>query len=261
MSLKALIFDVDGTLADTEEAHRQAFNSAFREHGLAFGWDRATYGGLLWVTGGKERIERYIDSLQLAPSERWRLKRLVASIHAAKTRAYARQIEAGEVRLRPGIERLIAEARASGVALAIASTTTPANVESLIAATLGREALSWFRAIATGDVVPNKKPAPDIYLLALARLGLPAAQCAAFEDSETGVRAAKAARLFTVATPTWWSAAQSFGAADLVLPSLGEPGRPLDEAAESRIGAKFLGLAQLRALHSAALNSVRSMGA
>ncbi len=190
MSVEALIFDVDGTLANTEEAHRQAFNAAFREHGLDWEWSRQAYAGLLSVTGGKERIEHYIDSLQLAPSERRRLKRLVASIHAAKTRVYARQIEAGEVRLRPGVERLIAEAHARGVALAIASTTTPANVESLITASLAREALWWLSVIATGDIVPNKKPAPDIYLLALARLGIAAEQCVAFEDSEIGVRAA-----------------------------------------------------------------------
>ncbi len=261
MALEALIFDVDGTLADTEEAHRQAFNAAFREHSLDWEWSRQAYAGLLWVTGGKERIDRYVDSLPLAPTEKGRLKRLVPHIHAAKTRAYAAQVEAGNVPLRPGIARLMAEARSAGVQLAIASTTTPANVSALVSAKLGTAALSWFRAIATGDVVPNKKPAPDIYEFALASLDLPAERCVAFEDSEIGVRAAKAAHLFTVATPSWWTAGQDLGAADLVLLSLGDPDDPLDEAAERRIGAKCLGLAQLERLHAKANDANRVMEA
>jgi len=261
MTLRALIFDVDGTLADTEEAHRQAFNGAFREHGLGWEWSQDVYAGLLWVTGGKERIDRYVDSLRVAPAEKGQLKRLVPQIHATKTRIYARLVGMGNVALRPGIVRLIAEARTAGVRLAIASTTTPANLSALVTATLGSAAISWFDAIATGDVVPNKKPAPDIYLKALASLNLPPERCVAFEDSEIGVRAAKGAGLFTVATPTRWSEAQDFGAADVVLPSLGDPDNPLDEASETRIGAKFLGLAQLRALHSTPRNSVRAMEA
>jgi len=261
MTLCALIFDVDGTLADTEEAHRQAFNGAFHEHGLSWEWSRDDYAGLLWVTGGKERIGQYVDSLRVAPAEKGRLKRLVPQIHATKTRIYARLIGTGGVLLRPGIERLIAESRAAGVRLAIASTTTPANVSALVTATLGFAALSWFDAIATGDVVPNKKPAPDIYLKALASLGLSPEQCVAFEDSEIGVRAAKAAGLFTVATPTWWSSGQDLGAADLVLPSLGDPDNPLDAAAERRLGAKFLGLVQLKRLRAAANAADRVMEA
>lgn len=236
MSLRALIFDVDGTLADTEEAHRQAFNAAFRAHRLAWEWDRAIYGRLLRVTGGKERVERYIDSLPGAPSGRWHLKRLVASLHAAKTRAYARRVESGEVRLRPGIERLIAEARASGVALAIASTTSPENVAALVRANLGPEALGWFGAVATGDAVRNKKPAPDVYRLALETLRLPAADCIAFEDSANGLHAAKAAGLFTVITPTAWTAGEDFSLADLMLENLDRPGAGLPELARRHAG-------------------------
>ena len=251
MSLAALIFDVDGTLADTEEAHRQAFNAAFLTHGLAWDWSPSCYGELLRVTGGKERIARHLAALRLPAAETTRLERLVPLIHSTKTRAFAEFVEMGNVPLRPGVARLIAEARTAGVRLAIASTTSPDNVRSLLARTLGTAALGWFDVISTGDVVPNKKPAPDIYRHALGSLRLPAERCVAFEDSELGVRAAKAAGLYTIAVPTRWTASQDLTAADLLLASLGEPDRPLDAAAQRRIGAKWLGLRELVALKAA----------
>lgn len=250
--LQALVFDVDGTLADTEEAHRQAFNAAFRTHALSWDWTPPLYAELLGVTGGKERINRYIDRLRVPHAEGERLKTLVPLIHRTKTRLFAELVEMGNAPLRPGVARLIAEARAAGIPVAIASTTTPKNVEALIVANLGVAALSWFNVIAAGDVVLQKKPAPDIYELALASLRVSPADCVAIEDSGLGVRAAKAAGLFTVATPTLWTATQDFRAADLVLDSLGDPHQPVDAAGERRIGAKYLGLAQLEKLHAAA---------
>ncbi len=251
MTLQALIFDVDGTLADTEEAHRQAFNAAFLTHKLRWEWSPSLYAELLGVTGGKERITRYLESLRLPQVEAERLKGLIPLVHGTKTEVFAELVEMGNVPLRPGVARLIGEARAAGVRLAIASTTSPENVKSLLTRTLGLGALSWFSVISTGDVVPNKKPAPDIYRHALASLRLPPERSVAFEDSELGVRAAKAAGLYTVAVPTRWTAAQDLGAADLLLPSLGDPDKPLDVAAERRIGAKWLGLCELAALHAA----------
>jgi len=249
MKPRALIFDADGTLADTEETHRQAFNAAFLAHGLAWEWRPELYADLLGVTGGKERIGKYLDSLPLPASDRAALRQLVPLIHSTKTRFFAEFVEMGNVPLRPGVARLLGEARAAGIALAIASTTTPANVNTLLTRTLGLGALGWFGAIATGDVVANKKPAPDIYRLALGTLRLPAEGCVAFEDSALGVRAAKAAGLYTIAVPTRWTASQDLSAADLVLPSLGDPQHPLDSVAAARIGgARMLGLAELDAL-------------
>lgn len=249
MKPRALIFDVDGTLADTEEAHRQAFNAAFLAHGLGWEWSPEEYGELLGVTGGKERISKYLERLPLSGPERESATRLVPLVHRTKTQLFTEFVEMGNVPLRPGVARLIGEARAAGVPLAIASTTTPANVNALLTRTLGLGALGWFSAIATGDVVPNKKPAPDIYRLALGSLRLPAAGCVAVEDSALGVRAAKAAGLYTIAVPTRWTASQDLSAADLVLPSLGDPQHPLDGAAAARIGgATMLGLAQLEEL-------------
>ena len=256
MTLQALIFDVDGTLADTEETHRQAFNMAFLEHGLGWEWNRSRYADLLRVTGGKERMRRFIAGLDLPRAERSRLDQIVPRVHATKTRIFSDLVDTGEAALRPGIARLISEARDAGLALAVASTTSQENVRALVAAGLGSGALSWFSVLACGDAVAFKKPAPDIYRLALSCLGKPAASCVAFEDSMLGVHAATAAGLFTVATPTAWTCEQDLSAADLVLPSLGDPQDPVDLGSGAGLsGARWLGLAELTALHQAVRRS------
>lgn len=253
MSIKALIFDVDGTIADTEETHRQAFNAAFLEHGLRWDWRRKEYAELLRTSGGKERLAVYIDSLALPRQEKARLKGQVQLVHATKTRIYGELIADGRAPLRPGVARFIGEARAAGVRLGIASTTTSANISALIGAQFGAEAWNWFEALACGDVVVHKKPAPDIYVRALGMLRLPAEACVAFEDSVNGLRSAKAAGLYTVVTPTQWSAGQDFREADLVLQGLGDASAPLDADGARLAGGPFLTLERLRQLHAAAL--------
>jgi HAD superfamily hydrolase (TIGR01509 family) len=252
MPLEALIFDVDGTLADTEETHRQAFNAAFIQFELWWDWSPQRYAELLNVSGGQERLAVYVDSLKVSDTERVRLRQLVPAIHREKTRLFNELIADGRARFRPGVARLIGEAREAGLRLAIASTTTAANVDALIRTNLGPDALRHFAAIACGDQVPDKKPAPHLYNLVLGELGLPAAACVAFEDSGNGVRAAKAAGLYTVVTPTLWTATQDFSAADLVLHSLGDRNAPLDAAEAERVGGRWLGVRELRALHAAA---------
>jgi len=224
MSIEALIFDVDGTLADTEEAHRIAFNSAFDRHRLGWRWTRADYRQLLEVPGGKERIASYIASLPLGAAERQRLLALVPQLHADKTRFYGEVVSEGGVPLRDGVERLLNEALEQGCHLAIASTTTAANINALLGATLGPRGLDMFAVIACGDQVRAKKPAPDIYRLALDTLGLPPEQALAVEDSAHGLRAATAAGLWTLVTPTFWTQGGDFRAAGLLLTSLGELG-------------------------------------
>jgi HAD superfamily hydrolase (TIGR01509 family) len=224
MSVEALIFDVDGTLADTEEAHRIAFNGAFEQHRLGWTWTRTDYRQLLEVAGGKERIASYIASLPLGAAERQRLLVLVPQLHADKTRLYGEVVNAGGVPLRDGVERLLNEALEQGCHLAIASTTTAANINALLNATLGPRGLDLFAVIACGDQVRAKKPAPDIYRLALDTLGLPPEQALAVEDSAHGLRAATAAGLWTLVTPTFWTQDGDFRAAGLLLPDLGELG-------------------------------------
>lgn len=253
---EAIIFDVDGTLADTEEVHRQAFNLAFGSCRLDWVWDAKLYAELLQVTGGKERIASYIQRLQRPAAEQRWLVELIPEIHRAKTRLYRELLEVGQVRARSGVRRLLLEARTAGIRVAIASTTSPENIEPLITAGLGPQAMSWFDTIAAGDIVSKKKPAPDIYNVALQSLGIQPACAIAVEDSAIGVESAKAAGLFTVATPSLWTQAQDFSEADLLLGSLGDPEEPLTPADERRLGAKYLSFERLAALHSAARSGV-----
>lgn len=230
--LKALIFDVDGTLADTErDGHRPAFNAAFREAGLDWDWSVELYGELLAVTGGKERMQHYLDRYRpgFQPPDPWSSKAaMIADLHRRKTAHYLALLGTGGIPPRPGVLRLLREARAAGVRLAIATTTTPENVTALLDAMPQPGLRDWFEVIAAGDVVPRKKPAPDIFTLALDQLGLPASACVAIEDSDNGAAGALAAGLRAlVVTVSTYTVAQSFGAAPLVVDQLGEPDAPL----------------------------------
>ncbi|WP_119154338.1 HAD-IA family hydrolase [Caldimonas tepidiphila] len=227
MSINALIFDVDGTLADTEELHRQSFNAAFRDAGLGWEWTPAEYRELLRVTGGKERIAAHVARLGLDEAERRRLIERIPELHADKTRRYTAAVSAGRLPLRDGVARLIHEARDAGCLLAIATTTTAANVDALLRATLGEHGPGLFAVIGCGDLVRVKKPAPDIYRLVLDTLGVAPEEAVAFEDSWNGLRSAVAAGLWTVVTPTYWTEGDDFSEAGLLLPRLGDPGQPL----------------------------------
>jgi beta-phosphoglucomutase-like phosphatase (HAD superfamily) len=206
-TLRALIWDVDGTLAETErDGHRVAFNRAFEDEGLPWHWDVATYGALLKVTGGKERMRHWWSSLDAGAAARPDADERIRRLHARKTEHYADLVRSGAVTLRPGVQRLLEEARAAGLTLAIATTTTEANVQELLRATLGEEARGWFAVIGAGDVVAHKKPAPDIYAWVLQRLGLPPAACLAIEDSAPGVAAAQAAEVPVLLARSLYSA-------------------------------------------------------
>ena len=214
MTIRALIFDVDGTLAETEEVHRAAFNRVFAEHGLDWSWDVDLYRDLLKTTGGKERMRVYAGMVGAELDDA-----RVLHMHLAKNDHYG-AITHGQAALRPGVEDLISRAHAAGLKLAICTTTSRANIDALIEATLGAEGFALFDTIVGAEDAPVKKPAPDAYLLALARLGLPAADCLAFEDSANGLAAARAAGIATVVTPGIYTAHETFEGATVVLPSL-----------------------------------------
>ncbi|MGC2047476.1 MAG: HAD family hydrolase [Gallionella sp.] len=200
MTIKAIIFDVDGTLADTEDGHRKSFNKAFAECGLDWNWDVALYDKLLKVTGGKERIKYFVSEFVpdfVKPAD---YEGFVKNLHAVKTRHYTDMLAEGNIPLRPGIKQLIHDAYTAGTKLAIATTTTPENVTALLEVGLGNNWADFFAANGCGDIVPHKKPAPDIYFWVLEKLGLSPGECIALEDSENGLRSALAAGIKTYVT-------------------------------------------------------------
>lgn len=211
--LEALIFDVDGTLAETEELHRRAFNEAFAQAGLRWTWTRDDYRALLKTTGGKERIARFMAEIDAIGVD-------IPALHKAKTTRYTDLMAAGGLPLRDGVADLIARARAAGLKLAIATTTSRPNVDALCAACFGQPSDQIFDALACGDEVSAKKPAPDVFLLALNRLGLPADACLAFEDSRNGLVSALAAGLRVIVTPSAYTEGEDFTGALRMLPDL-----------------------------------------
>lgn len=220
--LKALIFDVDGTLADTESVHRAAFNQAFADSGLDWLWDEETYCRLLQISGGKERILHYWREVQpgLVELTAGTVLDTVEQIHGLKTSAYERLAQDGALCLRPGVMNLLTAAHNAGLMLAIATTTSPQNVGALLRRTMGAEWRQYFQAIEDASTAPNKKPHPQAYLQAMSRLQLQAPECMAFEDSFNGLSAASAAGLKTVVTPTRFTEGQDFSLALRCLPDL-----------------------------------------
>lgn len=223
--MKAIIFDVDGTLAETEEAHRRAFNRAFAEARLAWHWSEADYAALLTTTGGRERIGRYRAEIGLGPD-----LATVAALHLRKNEIYAELLAAGEIAPRPGIMRVIGESLDEGITLAIATTTSRANLDGLLLHVLGPGAELWFPVIVAGEDVAAKKPDPEVYLRALAALRLAPNQCVAIEDSEHGLNAARAAGIATVVTPSRFTGGHDFSGAALVCGDLDDDGGVVDVA-------------------------------
>ncbi len=251
--LKAFIFDVDGTLSDTErDGHRVAFNQAFEEFGMDWHWSVETYGELLAVTGGKERMKFYLDKFLDKDKIPQGIEEKIPELHAAKTRHYTKLLSSGAIPLRPGVERLIDEARQRGFRLAIATTTTPENVTALLSHTLGEDSINWFEVIAAGDIVPAKKPGPDIYEYALNEMKLSADECIAFEDSENGIKSSTGASLCTIITINDYTKEHDFTDACIVLDQMGEPGQPFSVIAGDASNASYLDCDLVIKLHQQA---------
>ncbi len=249
-TLKALIFDVDGTLANTEaDGHRVAFNRAFDEYNIGWHWDIDTYGKLLAVTGGKERMKYYATDFLQNKNLPDNFDALIPALHQIKTKHYTELLATGAIPLRQGVERLLHEARDSGLRLAIATTTTPANVTVLLSHTLGKAALNWFDIIAAGDIVPSKKPAADIYTYSLKKMQLSPDQCMAFEDSHNGLLASLGAGLQTVITTNNYTLEHNFKGATIVLDGMGEPDRAFHVTHGEAKGFSFLNTEMIEAMH------------
>jgi len=221
-TLQALIFDVDGTLADTERAHLAAFNHAFTEEGLDWHWDEPLYTRLLEVSGGKERILHYWNQTrrEMLDVSGTGVREIVQRLHELKTAAYEAMVNSGAVKLRPGVLPLMDEARRSGLRLAIATTTSPVNVAALLRRAIGPDWRLNFSVIGDASTAPLKKPHPQVYLQMLQAMKLPSQACLAFEDSGNGLRAATGAGIRTVVTPTHFTSHHDFSGALKVLPGL-----------------------------------------
>lgn len=220
--LSALIFDVDGTLADTESVHLEAFNHAFKTEGLDWHWDVPLYTRLLEVSGGKERMLHHWRTVDpgLKELEAGAVSDTINRLHEVKTAYYENAVNGGAVALRPGVLALMNEAQRQGQQLAIATTTSPVNIAALMRSAIGAEWRSHFVAIGDASNAPIKKPNPQVYLKVLADMNLSAANCVAFEDSANGLRAALAAGLDTVITPNSFTAHHDFKGALRVVPDL-----------------------------------------
>ena len=222
--IKALIFDVDGTLAETEEVHRLAFNRAFAEAGLPWVWESAFYGELLAVHGGRARLAHFIEHYAPPMAEQGRQQ--IDELHAAKTRLFTKLVDRRLARPRPGIERLIDDARSQGLAVVLATTSSIENAEALILANFGLDGLEKITAIVGGADAVRPKPAPDVYELALARLGLTPRAAIVFEDNGPGLAAATAAGIRTIVTPSRYAGNDDFSTAFAVLSHLGDTFEP-----------------------------------
>lgn len=218
--LKAIIFDVDGTLAETEEAHRLAFNDIFEAHGLDWNWDVSMYGELLKTTGGKERMLEYQRTHR--PNTPQLEFEQIAILHRIKTTRYAEIISSGSTSLRAGISDLIEDAKAQGIRVAVATTTNTPNVDCLSLACFGKPATEIFEVIAAGDEVENKKPAPDVFKLAVERLGLDPDACVGLEDSRNGLLSCTGAGVPCIVSPGVYTLGSDFSEARATLKCFSE---------------------------------------
>ena len=222
--LNALIFDVDGTLADTESVHLEAFNHAFQQEGLDWHWSTEQYTQLLDISGGKERMLHHWRTVDpdMKEVDAGALADTINRLHEIKTAYYENAVNNGAVHLRPGVLALMSEARRLGLQLAIATTTSPVNIAALMRSAIGLDWRSHFLAVGDASNAPVKKPHPQVYLKVLADMGMSAPECVAFEDSSNGLRAATAAGLDTVITPNSFTAHHDFKGALRVVPDLSQ---------------------------------------
>lgn len=256
MRLRALLFDVDGTIADTERhGHRPAYNRAFRELGLPWRWGPKLYRRLLRQPGGRERLKHYLERYRPAlgacdAAQSPDRQDLVHRVHEAKSRHFRRLVQRGKVPLRPGVARLMREAHDAGVAIGIVSNASRATLEPLLEHALGTELAAMLAAVVGGEDAPRKKPAPDAYRRALELLGVAPGSAVAIEDSRMGLRAAAAAGVATVITVNDDTRDQDFRGARLVVDCLGDPGTPATVLQGAPLAGSFVQLADLERLLS-----------
>jgi HAD superfamily hydrolase (TIGR01509 family) len=252
--LKALIWDVDGTIAETErDGHRVAFNRAFEAMGLPWHWDVEYYGQLLVVTGGRERLLFAMQAMDDAPTDADEREKLASALHRTKNELYAGLVQEGRIAWREGVQELMEQCRSHGLPMAIATTTSRANVDALLSARLGRAWCEWFRIVVCGEDVSRKKPDPEVYLLAIDGLGITPDDAVAIEDSPQGAAAAHAAGVAAILTGSTYFPATEMANAIAIGPGLHrrEGWRPaLPHASSERAAVGLTDIARWHAAHS-----------
>ncbi len=242
MLLSAVLFDVDGTIAETEELHRKSFNESFKEFNLDWFWDEAIYKELINVGSGIERIEYYIKRAWPEMMEYKNLTKYINSIHKVKNEIFEDYILESEIKPRPGVTRLIKELRENSVRMAIVSSTSEKNLLKLFKEGLNIDPINTFDLIAHGDCTKNKRPSPEIYEWILEKLRLPPQSCIAIEDSLRGLESAKNAELNVLVTPSIFTNEEDFSNAKLVISNLGEPEVPFETIKGNNFGIDFVNI-------------------
>lgn len=255
--LRALIFDMDGTLADTEEIHRLAFNAAFYDFGLDWEWTPELYEALLSISGGRERIAHYAAEQGLY-HDRGTLAEFASDVHRVKTGHYARMLIAGRISLRIGVRRLLREAHAQKMRLAIATSSAYSNVKTLLDINLGADWREMFEVVASCNIIEAKKPSPAVYNYVLQEMRLAPDQCIAFEDTVNGLTAATAAGIKTVVTTHYFTRNHRFPGAALVVNHLGEPDHPFRRLAGVQPDVSYVTLGLLKEIIQSGSKSGRT---
>jgi len=220
--MKAIIFDCDGVLVDTErDGHRVAFNRAFAAMGIDAEWDVALYAELLLIGGGKERMRHYFEKYGWPEDRSETHDELIVALHKKKTEIFTDIIASGQLPLRPGVQRIVDEAIAAGVRLGVCTTSAPKAIDGVLDL-FGPERKAKFEFVHAGDIVSRKKPDPEIYELAKKTLGLPPSDCIVIEDSRNGLLAATGAGFPTLITVSTYTGGEDFSEAAAVVPELGD---------------------------------------
>tara|TARA_B100000989_G_C19414146_1_gene415687 strand:+ start:63 stop:821 length:759 start_codon:yes stop_codon:yes gene_type:complete len=250
MNLSAVLFDVGGTIAESEEIHRISFNEAFKEYGLSWYWDEAIYKELICVGGGKERINYYIKRAWPEMLKQKNFSNYVNTLHRLKSQIYVELMNDMKIKARPGVLRLLNELREAKIRLAIVSDTLEQNLINLFKKGLDIDPIEWFEVIAHGDCVDYKKPAPDLYMWALEKLQLHPDACLAIEDAPRGMISAHEAGLKVIITPSKYTKEEKFDLANIVISDLGEPNIPFKLLKGQCYKKEFVDLEVLEMIHS-----------
>ena len=246
MALKAIIFDVDGTLGETEQVHREAFNAAFRAEDLDWNWSTELFREISEIPGGRERLRHYVENYHPECVERFEKEDLFLKVHRQKTRLFGRLLEDSGTSLRTGVGRLITDARSSGILLGVCTTSQLETFEILVINALGFEAISWFKAVVSGKDVRKRKPDPEGYVEVLRKLRINADEAVVIEDSPQGVQAARAAGIKVIAAPSESTREKEFAGAEIVLSDLGEPGMPFEALHGNPQGFSYASVRSIR---------------